>query len=873
MSGRSQRKHPKRTRRGSASPGNMASRGEPERVAGAEAASTSEDVKVPIATAATAEEAFLKLATIYCCDDLSQLIRQSKGDPLLVHPNLNQIQWKFRRNLPKEKYTKLLSDFHGNNTTMEMFECMLNIREAHQYLTPTLFMSEKSETDSEKYRWEGNLSFKNKDLNKALEYFNLAVLTAPHPPIPSTMTSSMREKYEASKTGTSSEVKDDKPETAYGAVSKTGTSPQGKEDNPEKVYKAVAKTGTSSEGKGDCPENVYEAASTTETLSKGKEDAPGNVSEAEEKRNIEEPNVNTEEEELQEAVADDEGEFTNLAKAYTNRSAVLYRKKKYEKCLSDINFALMYGVPKRIQASLEGRRGKCLAAISIVKPGETPPVMDVDLNFRDIIDMFEKCKLSNESPVVPELLLSPERKYRDLAAAVDPEGSPALLKLSRPNENVSCLSNVVAVAYSPAKGRHLIAQRAIRPGELLAVETCFEKTLFSHQRVCCTCLKVCYAVQPCPNCTKAVFCSIECWINGLNGDHSRECSTLHCLEALQIASEDQKLVTLVYKIVLNYGCEKLMAILPILQRESAFPPYQRGFNSEGKYDSNDFRTVYHLVTNKECYPPEELFKKCMTAFILMKLLVESEKYFVDKAGVPRQAAKEELLAAGATLFHLLLNISCNSTEVLNKEVSLDPVQVNVGTVAMAVFPTVALANHSCNPTARHYFCGNTVFLRAITFIQRGGEITDSYAGPFYFKRRNERKFKLLDYHFRCMCDACTGNWGTYQTLRKALHIKCVQCHLGISLDETKPKCMGCKLDYTRRERQQETWWRIVKEIKYAKERYDYVCVKLNLKHKMTQEDLSAASNYIEVMQKHADLPLQEFCFAQETMLKMFILGV
>lgn len=46
-------------------------------------------------------------------------------------------------------------------------------------------------------------------------------------------------------------------------------------------------------------------------------------------------------------------------------------------------------------------------------------------------------------------------------------------------------------------------------------------------------------------------------------------------------------------------------------------------------------------------------------------------------------------------------------------------------------PKLAIANHSCTPSAEIGFEGRTLFMRALRNIEEGEEITISYIGEFY----------------------------------------------------------------------------------------------------------------------------------------------
>ena len=59
-----------------------------------------------------------------------------------------------------------------------------------------------------------------------------------------------------------------------------------------------------------------------------------------------------------------------LSLAFANRSACLYHKGNYEKCLQDISLALKYKYPKRLEYKLQQRKGQCLTKLKYYEESE-----------------------------------------------------------------------------------------------------------------------------------------------------------------------------------------------------------------------------------------------------------------------------------------------------------------------------------------------------------------------------------------------------------------------------------------------------------------------------------------------------------------------
>ena len=79
----------------------------------------------------------------------------------------------------------------------------------------------------------------------------------------------------------------------------------------------------------------------------------------------------------------------------------------------------------------------------------------------------------------------------------------------------------------------------------------------------------------------------------------------------------------------------------------------------------------------------------------------------------------------------------------------------------AVYPTLALFNHSCDPCIVRYYVEDHVVVQAIKNIRKGDEICENY-GPIFFHSDKEDRVQRLEkqYWFKCACVACTENWPT-----------------------------------------------------------------------------------------------------------------
>lgn len=110
-------------------------------------------------------------------------------------------------------------------------------------------------------------------------------------------------------------------------------------------------------------------------------------------------------------------------------------------------------------------------------------------------------------------------------------------------------------------------------------------------------------------------------------------------------------------------------------------------------------------------------------------------------------------------------IQFNSHEVFDLLVTKSGKDSRTVFIGGGLYPTLALFNHSCDPSIVRYFKGTTVYVHAIRNIKPGTSIGENY-GPLYSQNRKiERQHNLKEqYWFECNCHACMENWPTYDEM-------------------------------------------------------------------------------------------------------------
>lgn len=168
---------------------------------------------------------------------------------------------------------------------------------------------------------------------------------------------------------------------------------------------------------------------------------------------------------------EDKESQNSLALGYGNRSAVLFEMKKYEKCISDIDQALLNGYPKILQSKLAERKAKCLIALQKIE--EAKSLIEISLQALDELlveedkakvskarlqTLLEKCQQSQEQDITSQ---SDAKSKRRLIFSYETRSPP---QLQHHNPSIPSLTKSVDLAFSSTQGRYLVANKDIKPG-------------------------------------------------------------------------------------------------------------------------------------------------------------------------------------------------------------------------------------------------------------------------------------------------------------------------------------------------------------------------------------------------------------------------
>ncbi|KAF7997983.1 hypothetical protein HCN44_009381 [Aphidius gifuensis] len=473
-----------------------------------------------------------------------------------------------------------------------------------------------------------------------------------------------------------------------------------------------------------------------------------------------------------------------------NRSAALYNLEFFDLALSDANEAIKFNYPKELFYKLEERKARCylglknnkkaiesfrrtLQALDDAKlPFEKKQKLIIDVRMmmalmekgQEIIDKKKlKNKINNNKTII-------KNTDKNLPKIND-------VNLIYP----SCSSAIEIRDFGGVIGRHAVARRDIKPGELLIVDKPFCTVLLDNYRTtnCQYCLKKNIAPYPasCDTCTIISYCSTKCRDADAK-THVHECDILAPLW-LSNASLN---CLLSIKAITQKPYDKFQELKDkIIDDNFSFKP-----TKDEPYKSHDYMAFKSLVTHENERTSEDLLHRAYMAAWLLRVLKKST-YLPESSKTPDTAESK------------LTNDELFFGEKRKNDNTLKNARSNF--IAGGLYTTAALLNHSCNPGIARYYVGTTMIVKSIKTITKGSEICDNYGPIFTTDNKQERQRKLrLKYWFDCSCEACIENWPLLENIDpRILRFKCetgVSCGnilmVNIESNEFMIGCSKCR---------------------------------------------------------------------------------
>lgn len=422
-----------------------------------------------------------------------------------------------------------------------------------------------------------------------------------------------------------------------------------------------------------------------------------------------------------------------------NRSATFIHLNQFDDSLKDIELVIEKGTyPEDRLYIVFGRKIQCLKALNRQDDANTFYQEAVKMIGSLVLDASQmemnkdvlKTSLEKNASSISKNGEDDRTSRRKVKTGLD-EGDV--------NPIIPCASKKISINFNEVKGRHTVANTDVSSSEVLFCEEPYAFWLkpSANEDFCTHCLKSVSNKHfiPCSSCSVR-FCCEECFDEGQDKYHWLECKFM---DVLSIVSSGH----LAIRMILREGIERsLEMFLDWVERQKN--PIDQGILKK-PYESN-YLSVLDLTDNLPHRSPED-----KTAFAVASLFT---------AKLVNQILNFDTNPLAALIFRHIMQISCN---VIGIEFDPNDPESNgcqtlsssSSVIAIGVYPTIALLNHSCDRNTYRIFTGKSLTLKAYDSMKSGSEITFNY-GPFDRKvsRRDRREVLKKNYFFDCECTSC-----------------------------------------------------------------------------------------------------------------------
>uniref|UniRef100_A0A1B0CSA0 Protein-lysine N-methyltransferase SMYD4 n=1 Tax=Lutzomyia longipalpis TaxID=7200 RepID=A0A1B0CSA0_LUTLO len=441
----------------------------------------------------------------------------------------------------------------------------------------------------------------------------------------------------------------------------------------------------------------------------------------------------------------------DVAVIFANRSAALYHMGKHDLALKDIAGAMEANYPRDMQYKLMEREARCFLAQE--KHAEALQSFKKTITALDDAKIPEekRSKMERDAQIMVKMLMKTIEKCGNQK-----------LKQKIKKEDTSQMHAALEFDYNPTEGRFAKAAADIGVGETIVAELphCSALLERSAQTHCHHCFKRFLAPLSCPTCSDALFCSTECRTVALKTYHRYECGLLPTIWR----SGTSIICHLSLRTLAQRDVEYFLKIRDELEANEGEYPIERRL----KMSNSDYRKVCNLfkVSAKD-RSVNDLFQHTVMSFFLVNCL-RAGGYFDNNSseGVVHEIA--------GFLLRTLQVLQFNTHEVFELQTGKTTQDRKTHFIGGALYPTVSLFNHSCDPGVVRYFRGNRVYVHAIKNIKAGEIVAENY-GPLYTQEDREQRRNTLKqvYHFDCMCVPCQENWPLFADMNNdILRFRC-----------------------------------------------------------------------------------------------------
>ncbi|XP_031849930.2 protein-lysine N-methyltransferase SMYD4 [Nomia melanderi] len=470
---------------------------------------------------------------------------------------------------------------------------------------------------------------------------------------------------------------------------------------------------------------------------------------------------------------------SELPVAIANRSASLFYLNRYHDCIKDIELAIQFKCPKEIHYKLHLRLVKCY-----LKLGKPDLAKEMISKIRTLINNPDYVTSSMKDDVEKQIS---EIKFNVSIIQEEKKNVYSLLDLKSKlmfdeNPNFPYASVSIDRRYNEELGRHVIANRFIRKGEILFLEKPVSFVVLNHDTMDHFCQNCNYSdtdvLVPCTECLITFYCNANCLNEAWSSYHRWECpgSQMNLWREIGI------------------GHLALKVLLTCVTTT----------------DTIKFNEIQNLITNFNKLPIEDLIVYGITAMMLTTYLLEYTDFFERNNLNDHLANKfsdnsfnsnfdiitenNKHLYISSLLLKYILQLICNGHAVSKSDILLNKDNFYMDQqdiIATGIYPSASIMNHSCDPNILNIFMDQYLIVRALRDIATNEEVFNCY-GPHYRHMSREERQQILSsqYHFICKCKPCTQPDLQY-FLERFSALNCLKCTGALCNIKNSLFCVDC----------------------------------------------------------------------------------
>ncbi|KNC24394.1 hypothetical protein FF38_14177 [Lucilia cuprina] len=451
----------------------------------------------------------------------------------------------------------------------------------------------------------------------------------------------------------------------------------------------------------------------------------------------------------------------SLALALRSRAVVLLALGEGEQALSDLKLAASFGLDCKQSIDYYIKMAKAYACMGELTKAE------ISLKIAEKFagggnTLIDACR--QELP----LIKVNKKKSTKIAPSVT-HGE---------NEGLRGASNLVKLVETKDKGRFVVANDAVKTGDVVLSENpvaaCLLPTFFGSN--CHHCFEKLVTPVPCLNCSGIAFCSAQCMGEACDTYHRFECEYMD--------------------LFIGSG----MSILCYI----ALRVFTQSANLEAALNTANL-LYQNLCTHEDARQADDLLQRSLMSAFLLRCLQKAQYFGRRKTEGVNPTAVE--LQVGTALLGLLEVLQYNAHEIYQTNTTNEHLfdGSRVVYVGAGLYGTAAYFNHECWPSVARYFVGKKLILAA-TKPHRPNEIVAENYGPVFTKVNLKERQRALRgrYLFSCSCMACQENWPTLQKLDKQVRFWCVSPNCNNVLQFPKDlskdvRCVRCRKNVSLKE--------------------------------------------------------------------------